>query len=262
MLEAGHDKSARHEGPGRKRASGARTEGTVGASRAILCAVMVAMFSLSGAGCARYARSAAYAGRSTSVPQGNTAPADHDDDHEHAPEGPITPELQAAADRVLVLQGGADRPSEVLGLIDEHGRMGQEDEALARLRRDAARMGGDAILHVEFHHAGEHHDEEEGGVASADEDTDSAVDEDAGDPMALHLSGTVVRFHDLLAGRRYEVIQRLVVHSPMTEEQEGLAQLRREARAIHADLLLDVEFHHGHGTEPLEVDATAVRIVR
>ena len=222
----------------------------------ILCAVLVAMFASSGAGCAHHTRGSTL----TQVARAERAapPAEaeeHDDDH--APEGPITPQLQAAADHVLVLQGSADRASEVLGLIDVHGRMGQEDEALARLRRDAARMGGDAILHVEFHHAGEHPEGE-----AADEDTDSAVDEDAGDPMALHLSGTVVRFNDLLQGRQYTVLEHLVVHVPMTHEEDGLAELRREARALHADLLLGVEFHHGHGDQPLEVDATAVRFVR
>ncbi len=220
----------------------------------ILCAVLVAMFAVSGAGCTHHTRGSTL----TQVAQRTAPPAEADHDDDHAPEGPITPELQAAADRVLVLQGSADRASEVIGLIDEHGRMGQEDEALARLRRDAARMGGDAILHVEFHHAGDHPEGE-----AADEDTDSAVDEDAGDPMALHLSGTVVRFNDLLRGRQYTVLERLVVHVPMTHQEDGLAELRREARALHADLLLGVEFHHGHGgDQPLEVDATAVRFVR
>lgn len=223
---------------------------------------------VTGSGCHRM-RAAQYA-------QADRTPApvaDHDDDHEHehAPEGPITPELQAAADHVLVLQGGAERACEVLGLIDEHGHMGQEDVALARLRRDAVRMGGDAIVHVEFHHAGEHHDDGDGDHADgdhvaaaehADPDTDAAVDEDAGDPLALHLSGTVVRFRDLVAGRHYEVIRRLTVHPPMQHEDEGLDELRREARALHADLLLDVEFHHGHGPDGLEVDGTAIRFVR
>lgn len=216
----------------------------------VLCAVLVALFAVSGVGCSRYARG-------SGTPSYARAEAEeHDDDH--APEGPITPALQAAADRVLVLQGSADRPSEVIGLIDVHGRMGEEAAALARLRREAARVGGDAILHVEFHHAGDHPEGE-----GADEDTDSAVDEDAGDPMALHLSGTVVRFNDLVRGRQYTVIERLVVHVPMTHEEDGLAELRREARALHADLLLGVEFHHGHGgDQPLEVDGTAVRFVR
>lgn len=238
----------------------------------LFCAVMVALFSVSGAGCAHRGASG-YAYYRSSVPA-HQSEADHDDDH--APEAPITPGLQAAADRILVLQGSADRACEVLGLIDEHGRMGQEQEALARLRRDAARMGGDAILHVEFHHAGdEHHDEGEAGhdeeVAGgestsfsgeheADPDVDADVDEGS-DPMALHLSGTVVRFRDLVSGRRYEVIQRLVVRVPMSHEEDGLSELRREGRALHADLLLDVEFHHGHGAEPLEVDGTAIRFV-
>ncbi len=229
----------------------------------IFCAVLVSMFSIAGPGCAHRA-SLGYA-QHTAV----AAAHDDDHDHDHAPEGPITPAIQAAADQILVLQGSAGRACEVLGLIDEHGTMGQEDAALARLRRDAARMGGDAIIHVEFHHAGDHHDEEGGddhdvvasGAQAADPDMDSATDEGS-DPMALHLSGTVVRFRDLVSGRHYEVIQRLVVHVPMAHEEDGLDELRREGRALHADLLLNVEFHHGHGAEPLEVDGTAIRFVR
>jgi uncharacterized protein YbjQ (UPF0145 family) len=237
--------------------------------RRALVAIVCSLFAI--AGCMR-ARPAVYSSR---APVGAThddgdGDGDGDGDHDHAPEGPITPELQAAADRVLVLQGGAGRASEVLGLIDEHGRMGQEDEALARLRRDAARMGGDAIIHVEFHHAGDaHHDEEAaadegstafGGEHEADPDVDADTDEGS-DPMALHLSGTVVRFRDLVSGRHYEVIRRLVVQVPMTHEEDGLDELRRQGRALHADLLLNVEFHHGHGSEPLEVDGTAIRFV-
>lgn len=236
--------------------------------------IVASLLAVGGAGCAHRWGEAAYGmSRSGRAP---LAARHADPDHDHAPEPPLTPELQAAADRVLVLQGSAGRSCEVLGLIDEHGRMGQEQEALARLRRDAARMGGDAILHVEFHHAGdEHHDEgaadeghDEDGVEGtafsgeheADPDVDGDVDEGS-DPMALHLSGTVVRFRDLVAGRRYEVIRRLVVHVPMTHEDDGLAELRREGRALHADLLLNVQFHHGHGSEPLEVDGTAIRFV-
>lgn len=237
----------------------------------IFYAVLVGLFAVSGPGCAHRAGLGYASHTPVSVAHDD---GDGDHDHDHRPEGPITPTLQAAADRVLVLQGGADRACEVLGLIDEHGRMGQEDEALARLRRDAARMGGDAIIHVEFHHAGdEHHDEGDadhaaadegsmsfGGEHEADPDVDGAVDEGS-DPLALHLSGTVVRYRDLVSGRHYEVIRRLVVHVPMQHEEDGLDELRREGRALHADLLLNVEFHHGHGTEPLEVDGTAIRFV-
>jgi uncharacterized protein YbjQ (UPF0145 family) len=233
----------------------------------ILCAVLVSLMAVTGSGC-HHMRAAQYAG-SSYTPPAPAAEHDDDHDHEHEAEGPITPELQAAADRVLVLQGSAERACEVLGLVDVHGHMGEEQQGLARLRREAARLGGDAIVHVEFHHAGDHHDEGDADhhddgdhVATAgdhaDPDTDGAVDEDAGDPLALHLSGTVVRFRDLVAGRHYEVIRRLAVHPAMQHEEDGLDELRREARALHADLLLDVEFHHG---QALEVDGTAIRFV-
>ena len=169
-------------------------------------------------------------------------------------ETPSAPAVDSS--HVLVLQGSAERPCEVLGLVDVHGRMGEEGEALGRLRDRAAQMGADAVLYVEFHHGGEHHHE--------DGDEDAAVDEsaDADDPMALHLSGEAVRFRDLIAGRRYEVISQLDIEAPMGDEEAGLRELQRRAAALHADLSVGVRFEHGSGEGPLHVDGSAVRFVR
>ena len=71
---------------------------------------------------------------------------------------------------VLVLQGThLDRPAEVVGVVDAHLKVGDQDAALAALRRKAAAMGADAVVGVEFHHG-----------------------EGAGEP--IHLSGLAVRF--------------------------------------------------------------------
>lgn len=72
--------------------------------------------------------------------------------------------------KVLVLQGThLDRPAEVVGVVDAHLKVGDQDAALAVLRRRAADMGADAVVGVEFHHG-----------------------EGPGEP--IHLSGLAVRF--------------------------------------------------------------------
>ena len=74
------------------------------------------------------------------------------------------------ASGVLVLQGThLDRPSEVIGVVDAHLKVGDQDAALAALKKRAAAMGADAVVGVEFHHG-----------------------EGPGEP--IHLSGLAVRF--------------------------------------------------------------------
>ena len=76
------------------------------------------------------------------------------------------------ASRVLILQSThLDRPAEVVGVVDMHEAMGNQDQALAAMRRRAAAMGADAVVGVEFHHG-----------------------ESDGEPT--HLSGLAVRFID------------------------------------------------------------------
>lgn len=174
-----------------------------------------------------------------------------------APIAQAVPAPVVDSSHVLVLQGSADRPTEVIGLVDVHGRMGEEGEALGRLRDRAAQMGADAVLYVEFHHGGEHHHDGDA------EDTDSATDESAAeaDPMALHLSGEAVRFRDLIGGRTYQAISELTVDAPMGDEAQGLTLLQGRALELHADLIVGVRFEHGTGDGPTHVSGTAVRFV-
>ncbi len=201
-------------------------------------------------GCSRYGYGP---GRSTMARMSSPPPVVI----EQPPSPPAAPPVDPS--HVLVLQGSADRPSEVLGLVDVHGRMGEEDQALGRLRERAAQMGADAVLYVEFHHGGEHHHEH-----GEEEDSDGATDESAAeaDPMALHLSGEAVRFRDLIGGREYRVISELEVEAPMGDEAQGLAELQRQAAALHADLVVGVRFEHGSGEGSLHVEGSAVRFVR
>src|SRR5437867_1370901 len=57
------------------------------------------------------------------------------------------------ASRIAVLPSSKlDRPSEVVGVVDVHEPMANEEAALQRLREKAAALGADAVLGVEFHH--------------------------------------------------------------------------------------------------------------
>jgi uncharacterized protein YbjQ (UPF0145 family) len=156
----------------------------------------------------------------------------HDDDE---PLDSVDPRIRGAASRVLVLESQTvDQPAEVLGLIDVHEETGHHSEALERLRIKAATLGADAVLGVEFHHG------------------------DEGEPA--HLSGTVVRFRDLLRGRQYDVVAQLDVTGKMGDEGETLRELKRQARAASADLIVGILYHHGEGGEEApRITGTAIR---
>lgn len=69
-----------------------------------------------------------------------------------------------------MLQGKhLDRPAQVIGVVDAHEAMGNQDAALWVLKKKAAELGADAVVGVEFNHG-----------------------EGAGEPT--HLSGLAVRF--------------------------------------------------------------------
>ena len=98
------------------------------------------------------------------------APVPVPEHHEHESEGAAV-DLSRAR-RVLLLQGRKlDRPSEVVGVVDAHEPSGREDVAFQRLQQNAAALGADAVVGIDFHHG-----------------------EGAGEP--LHLSGLAVRFLD------------------------------------------------------------------
>jgi uncharacterized protein YbjQ (UPF0145 family) len=147
----------------------------------------------------------------------------HEHGHEDEPSlETADPAIREAASRVLVLESQTvDQPTEVIGLIDVHEESGHHAEALERLRIKGAALGADAVLGVEFHHG------------------------DDGEPA--HLSGTAVRFRDLLKGRRYEVLRDLEVTGRMGDEAGALREIKRQARALSADLIVGIMYHHGEG---------------
>jgi uncharacterized protein YbjQ (UPF0145 family) len=133
--------------------------------------------------------------------------------------------LTEAAKKVVILQNqDAGSPTEVLGVIDVHQETGGQDAALETLRERAALYGADAVLGVEFHHE-----------AEGSKDTET------------HLSGLAVKFRPVLTDRPYRVLGAVQVDAEMGHEAEGLHDLRAKAGDMNADVLVDVQFHHGEG---------------
>ena len=158
---------------------------------------------------------------------------EHEGHEHHSPLPEVSPERAA---RVLILETESPgRPTEVLGIVDVHAASGQQEGALQELRIRAAALDADAVVGVEFHH-GEH-----GGEAT-------------------HLSGTAVRFRDLIQGRKYDVVSELEVHAEMGHHDDALEALKARARDVHADLIIEVHFEHGEGGDgPLTLTGKAIQ---
>lgn len=167
-----------------------------------------------------------------------TRPGGDDDDgekHGHASAELVAPEVLEKARKVRVIPDhDIGCVTEALGLVDVHEKTSTTEHALDLLRIEAARLGAEAVVGVEFEHAD--------GKA------------------ATHLSGTAVRCRDLLRGRAYDVIGIVEVPGDMGDEARAFNALKARARAVHADLLLGLTFVHGEGTAPSMLRATAVRI--
>jgi uncharacterized protein YbjQ (UPF0145 family) len=144
--------------------------------------------------------------------------------------------LAAAASRVRVIQNDQlECPAEVLGLVDIHQPVKTEDEALAVLKRKAAKLRADAVIGVEFHHG-----------------------EPGEEPT--HLSGMAVRCNDLLKGRSYDVLERIEIKGKMGKEDDAERELVNRASALHADLIIGIGFEHGEGgSQPTRVWGTAIK---
>ena len=152
-------------------------------------------------------------------------------------EEPVTPELEAKAARIQVVQNAENLgcATEVLGIVDVHEPVKTEDEALHELRLDAARVGAQAVVGVEFHHG-----------------------EPGEEPT--HLSGEAVRCNDLVKGREYDVIGEVNVIEKMGSEDALYRAMKRKAKSMGADLVLDVKFEHGEGGDvPLKMSGTAIK---
>ena len=127
------------------------------------------------------------------------------------------------------------QPVEIIGLIDVHSEMKDQDRALEALKAKAGALGADAVLDVEYHHAV------------------------GGEPS--HLSGMAVRCNDLVRGRAYETIGSVQSDGAMGSEERAFKNMLAKARAMHADLVIGVRFEHGEGGEGegTKVTGTAIK---
>lgn len=169
---------------------------------------------------------------------GDDGDHDHDGDHDDAlahHEVPTDPVIVAAAAKVRVLNNESlSCASQVLGVVDVHEPVQTDEAALDILRRRAAALGAEAITGVEFRHGNGHE--------------------------RTHMSGTAVRCKDLLNGRKFDVLERIVVKGKMGGEDEAFDELKRRARVLGANLILEAKFHHGESaSEGVTVTGTAVR---
>ncbi len=162
----------------------------------------------------------------------------HGDDGDEAlghHEIPTDPVIVAAAAKVRVLSDERlSCTSQVLGIVDVHEPVETDEAALDILRRRAAALGAEAITGVEFRHGDGHE--------------------------RTHMSGTAVRCKDLLNGRAYDVLDHLVIKAKMGGEDEAFDELKRRARALGANLILEAKFQHGESSaEGVVVSGTAIR---
>jgi uncharacterized protein YbjQ (UPF0145 family) len=169
--------------------------------------------------------------------EGAKAPNESENKYAKEEEEPVTPELEAKAAKVQVLQN-ADKlgcATEVIGLVDVHEPVKTVDEALHELRLDAARIDAQAVVGVEFHHG-----------------------EPGEEPT--HLSGEAVRCNDIVRGRAYDVLGAVRITHKMGDEAGLLREMKQKAKSMGADAILEVSFEHGEGgDEPLKMSGTAVR---
>jgi uncharacterized protein YbjQ (UPF0145 family) len=159
---------------------------------------------------------------------------DEHEEHEHARVRPSV--SREAVEHVVVLESpDIGRATEVLGIVDAHEKMGHHDEALRDLREDAAALGADAVIGVEFHH-GEAH----------------------GGP--IHLSGMAVRFRDLRRDQPYDVLGKIDVAADMHNQEAAIHELKRRAGRMGADLIIDISYEHGDGdNKQVHLTGTAIR---
>lgn len=164
-----------------------------------------------------------------------------------------------AVSRVRLIAGMPSETCEVVGLVEVDARPGEGNAALAELRARAAAMGADAVVHVRLHV------ESSPGAqsVSGDPEWEAFLDDTSGTwESAVHVTGEAVRFRpSLVDGRRYTVVGRIGVTDRVGHEHEALERLASRARAMHADLVIDVEVTSRGDDAPFEVSGTAIRFV-
>lgn len=169
------------------------------------------------------------------------------------------PQVDAAAlDHVRLIAGMPSETCEVLGLVQADARPGEGNAALAELRARAAALGADAVVHVRLHVE----DAPGAESVSGDPEWEAFLDDTTGTwENAVHITGEAVRYRQLVEGRRYTVVARIGVTDRVGHEHEALERLASRARAMRADLVVDIEVTNHGDDEPFEVRGTAIRFV-
>jgi uncharacterized protein YbjQ (UPF0145 family) len=127
----------------------------------------------------------------------------------------------------------ADCRREILGIVRVRAP-GDPDALLAKLRERAFALGGDRVVDLERQ--------------SLDDGT-------------VRLSGMAARCSQLLLARNYVPVGRISVTAPAGEHQWALAEMAAKARALHAGLLVDVDYEEARYGGELRISAMAARYV-
>jgi uncharacterized protein YbjQ (UPF0145 family) len=175
------------------------------------------------------------------------------------PSDPIPSIDPSVAAQVRLIPGLPQRVCEVVGLLQVDARPGMGEQALAELRARAAALGADAVVHVQLH------GEDSIGSHSISGDPEWEAMLDGGEaPTAdvMQLTGEAVRYRDAIGGRDYRVIAHIGVSDRLGREAEAFQRLAARARAIRADLVIEVQITRGADTRPFELHGTAIRFLR
>jgi uncharacterized protein YbjQ (UPF0145 family) len=177
----------------------------------------------------------------------------------HAVAAPPVPYADPAAlDHVQLIAGMPAQTCEVIGLVQARARPGDGDAALAELRTRAAAMGADAVVHVRMHVV----DSPGSQSVSGDPEWEAFIDGTSGTwESSVEVMGEAVRYRERVDGRRYTVVARIGVTDRVGHEHEALERLASRARAMRADLVIDIEVTNRGEDTPFEVHGTAIRFV-
>lgn len=175
-----------------------------------------------------------------------------------APAEPVPYADPSAIEHVALIAGMPSQTCEVIGLVQADARPGEGNAALNELRARAAALGADAVVHVRLHV-----EDSPGSMSvSGDPDWEDFLDDSSGTwEHAVHITGEAVRYRELVEGRRYTVVARIGVTDRAGHEHEALARLASRARAMHADLVVDIEVTNQGQDTPFEVHGTAIRFL-
>lgn len=127
---------------------------------------------------------------------------------------------------VVRLPGSASEcQRQILGVVEVTAPARDQADMVAVLRHEAAKLGGDRVVDLEYRRAGEH----------------------------AHLSGMAAKCSDLFRGRDYLELASVSVQAPAGKPHVAYAALVEEAKRRGARVVVDVDYERDH-------DGTGFRI--